>query len=66
MFNLATPILTSEWVTPQYISFHYGRSRRLVEIWCNDGTLIDFGFSVYQDSSRRWWIKCSQPALSPV
>lgn len=62
--QLAEPVLTAEWVTTNYISYHYHRSVQRVRTWCVDGTLIDFGFSVYQDHLGRWWIKCPQSVLS--
>ena len=62
--NLAEPVLTDDWVSPRYIAYHYGHCVRLIQKWCKNGTLIDFGFTVYQASNKRWWIK--KPAVMTV
>lgn len=53
----STPVLTLDWKSALFIANHYNRSVQLIRRWCSDGTLIDFGFIVYQDYRKRWWIK---------
>lgn len=45
-----------QWLSVREFAIIYRRSERTIRLWCTDGTIIDFGFSIYQDSKRQWWI----------
>jgi hypothetical protein len=61
------------WLTPAEVAKLYNRARMTIYNWCEDSTLIEFGFKVHQDSRHRWWIKPpadanlpADPFLSPL
>ena len=57
-------VLDASWVTPAFIANYYQRSLRHVQRWCENGTLIEFGFKVYQAPNRRWWVKLPASMLN--
>lgn len=34
----------------------YHRTSRCIQLWCVNGTLVEFGFQIQQDAKKRWWI----------
>lgn len=45
------------WLRPSQFKLIVARSITTVKNWCSDGTLIEFGYSVYQDPMGQWFIK---------
>lgn len=56
---VTNPDATIKWLNVKEFAVLYRRSERTIRLWCNDGTLVEFGFSVYQDPGLRWWIASS-------
>lgn len=50
-----------KYLTVKEFAHIYRRSERTIRLWCLDGTLIDFGFSLYQDLGGKWWISAASP-----
>lgn len=62
---MAPPIdeLKDHWLTPAELASVLSRPKRTVRRWCLDGTLVEFGFSLRQDRSRKWWIRMNATTL---
>jgi hypothetical protein len=35
---------------------YFGRTERLIQYWCKDGTLLSFGYAVIRERNGRWMI----------
>ena len=51
------------WLTPTEFAPLVHRSYYTVIAWIKDGTLLDFGYQVYQDPKKRWLIKAPKTLL---
>lgn len=44
------------WQSVSHAAIYFGRSKRTIQHWCENGTLIFANIPVFQDQKRRHWI----------
>lgn len=60
IFPHASQAVHFHWRSTEEAAKFYGRTRRQIRNWCQDGTFSALNIPVFQDASRRWWV-CIPP-----